>query len=464
MRNYLLLPFLIPVLAFTGTKLFYWYSVKTTVDQSIAQIAPLVGVDYEGIDTGFDGVVRVEGVSIRPLGNSDPLFIEAIEVQASDWTTYLKSEPFLEGEELPDELSFAIKGINLDLSLIENGLAYSVGDGFSGGGQDLFLGCSLPELTQAALFEELGYQRLVADMKVSYHFDSSIELVRLQVDAGVRGNASLSVVADIDIGTSELTREQLLTSNPQFSLLKLNYRGDSFNQRRNDYCSKLNGESREAFVDTHVTALTQRYRDLGFLFSDQLVKAYREFAASSGAVDLQIRLLSGLEYQSLESYSPGDLMDMLDAKLTVNGKTVAPLGLGWSGASLESAIENSVSSNDQQQVSNREMIRLPDRAVVTRLPVGSAVVATSSIPGLANTGRSEAVKPAGPQEYQAVAFEVLSSHIGKNAIIDTLNGRQVVGRIQRVRGQTVYIQQKLQGGVAELPIRFAKIEVVKLKL
>jgi hypothetical protein len=167
-------------------------------------------------------------------------------------------------------------------------------------------------------------------------------------------------------------------------------------------------------------------------------------------------------------------MDLLDIQLQVNGKLVSPLDLSWSmpdSSAEQPVISPQIDVNDRQPFSVMRGGGYQDPTIQdSRMQVSSvkkernteglAMIRTGAEAASATTGNADT----NAHEYHAVSIGELVSHIGRKTLIDTHNGRRVEGRLQRVKGQTLYIQYKKLGGVALLPIRFDRIDTVKVML
>ncbi|WP_207061394.1 hypothetical protein [Motiliproteus sp. SC1-56] len=436
----LLLPFLVPALGFATVKAAYWYQVKTTVDGWIEQAAPFAAVDYEHIIADFDGIAGIEGVRIFPKGQATPVAVGAIRAKADSWTSFLEAGG---QESLPERLSFELKGVALDTAtqeLFQGYLQYPPAGAT--------LGCT-QAATGAALMKALGYPKLEADVEFGYAFDPVSEFVTLELITTLPEVARISVQTEIDLGVGALDRKALATvSELRFGGLSLAYQDQSFNERRNRYCARLNDESVDDFVARHAAAVVTGYRAQGFSFSDTVVPAYQKFAAGEGSFEVVFHAASPVALQTLLLYSPGQLLQVLDIGLTVNGEPVSPLGLGWVAPVAEALDDNDNASTDPP-------------ATLEKQASGESAAVSSALLG-AQAGATKKPEAVVRPRFKPVPTRALDQHHGGRVKVTTHNGRRMEGVLVSTSRWGLRLLQNVGNGEALLPVSYNRVAQVEV--
>ena len=450
MKKGLLLPLLIPLIAFAAVKGYFWFQVKRVVDQVVEQAAPFMTIEYGAIETSFKGAAGIHDVRIYPKNDNYPVRIASIWGLSDDWIYFMKLGTPLDQGDLPKQLVFEINGLDIDLNAPYADLLRQ----YSTGLYAPFSGCEQSDLEGIALLKRLGYSSLYTDLRLEYLFSPESEYLTLSMDMAAHNSFSMSIGADMDLGVTALVREQLKQLQPKLGGLSIRYKDDSYHRKHITYCAELNAESPTEFVDRHVALTATRYRQLGFSFNQALIDAYREFLSGSSEAKLTLTAQEAVVVPKMMLKSPAEQLQGLDLRLDVNGAAVTPLELSWQQPEL--ALATTRASQDLQSTD------LAVKAVPEKVSPAPALPA-SQTPVLAVTAVESSIRAVMPeQKFRVTDLGELRNLVGSKAKVDTRNGHHIEGEIIRVLRNSVLLRQSLEGGVAELPIVFNHIARIRV--
>ncbi len=446
MNKNLVIPLLVPVIAFGAVKGIYWYQVKTFADEMAARAAPFMTLEYDGIETGLDGAAGIAGVRIYPVGGEEPVRVGSIRVVSDDWTYFLRLNTPFDSGELPNQLRFEINGIDFDLN---SALAKQLGS-MGSNLQPPMAGCEAAGSDGIDLFRTLGYSSLLSDISLAYNYSPASEYLTATMEMSTFSSFSMKLSADIDMGVSSLNRSSVRAAQPKLGGVTIQYNDDSFNSRLLEHCASLTGESTGAFTERHVETVAERYRQLGFVFDNSLTDAYRRFLSGKGNATLKLAAENPVGVQEAAIRTPDQILRALSKQLQVNGKVIYPLNIGWQQPELtEQLVAVTESGTAEPQVERSSEISEP----VVQSQRSAAVALLPAEP-------EEAVLP--ELRYRVTETAGLSAYIGSKAQVYTFNGHSMEGTILEVRRNRLQLEQRIGTGIAELPIAFVHIAEIRV--
>lgn len=455
--NALLTLLLVAALGLGLFKGFYWYQVRSVVEDVKQQLSLFATLEYGSIEAGFDGVAGVRDLVVTPLGQNQGLTIDAVRLKAVDMMTLMRFKSDIQSGRLPQQLGFELEGLRVDLS----GAVFKQMAAQAVQGQpqpvDWLSGCEavLEGVSDLELMQKLGYQQMVINLSGGYRFDMSTKQLQLEMTQTLDQLFSTDVSATIDLGINEFNRYNLTLAKPSLGVVTLHYQDRSYNKRLLAFCAKGSGVSEQQFVDQHVATALDGLSQSGLVLPESLVSAYRDFLTGKGDVRLQLLRDRQLPVSELPLYSPEQLLELLEPRLTVNGKPVEPLTIGWQpvAESAESA-ESDEPLGKQVRSGVEALATLLQAPFVEAKPEVSAVVAPALSPAPARDTRQRG--------YRVTGLDQLTPYIGTLIRIHTKNDFQVEGRLLSVQSSELRIYQEKGTGDATLPIAFRHIESVRV--
>lgn len=447
---------LVVVLAacFGAVKGYYWYQVRSVVEDFSQQLAPVAQLKYGAIETGFDGVAGVRDITISAVGQDEGVTIGAIRVKAPGLMELFSIRQDIEQGALPQQLAVEAEGIAIDLSgaMLKQFAAQAA----LTQPEAWMPGCeaAMQGVTELELLEKLGYRQLVLNLAGDYRFDQKSKLLQVQLNQSVEQMFDTELSATLDLGINEFDKNTLALANPSLGPLKIHYRDRSYNQRLIGFCAKPAGESADAFIDRHVALEAEQAAALGLAFSDSLVTAYRDFWQPPGEVRMHLFVTKPLKFSTLSQTSPEELLELLTPVLAVNGKPVKPLSVEWQ-ASAEGEVE-------EGGVPTQEAVRNSVEAITALLQT-PFVDPQFAVPDVSDKVESaDSNRAVKARSFRPTELDRLSRYDGHYIRIETRNGHSVEGKLLSVEPYELRIYQEVGLGDAVLPIAFKHIAAVKV--
>lgn len=444
----LLLLSLLPLLGFGAVKGYYWYQVRAVVEQLAQQVSLLATLEYDSIETGFDGVAGVRHLVLTPLGQKQGVTIDAVRVEAPSWLDLVFMQRQLDSGELPQSLRIALSGIRIDLAgagLNQLAAQALADDAAIAPGM---LGCEAAAagLSGVQWLQKLGYQQLTLDVAAEYRFDRSSKLLTFSYSQAVQDQFAMELSAALDLGINELNRYNLGLISPSLGDLNLHYQDRSFNRRAVQFCAAAIPESAEQFVDRHLGLISAGSLELGLSLPPSLLDGYRQFLLGAGELRLELLGGSQLRPAAILQNSPDQLLTLLAPKLTINGQRIEPLSVLWQPTAGAAEPLQQVRNNVEAFAS---LLQAPfvEPPPETAVPMDQALLLQ---PPADMQG----------QGFRATALDQLHAYLGMDLRIETNNGNLIEGRLLTVELRELRIYQEVGMGDAVLPIAFKHVKTV----
>lgn len=447
MRKSLYIPLLLPIIGLGLLQGVYWYQVKIKVDELADRLSPVAELRYDTIIADFDGSVGIEGV-VASLVSGGELQLERAVLKLDSWTRVLAAS---------DEMLSANWPENLDLAL--NGVRYT--GSVNRDSEQLAalapLGCQIPRTRLVEYLQALGLDDALVDVHFRYRLNPETDYINLDAIIRLPRLVSVETKAVLASPAQEGSTEQR-ASGLQFSELSIAIHDDSLAQRLTNYCAGLNDEQPVVFVNRHVAILSQKLSENGFDVSVSLLDGYRDFWLSPrGDAKLQLIAQEPLPLSALSAARYADDFKLLAA---INGKRIQQPQLSWApvtpmeevGELLKVANAGGVLQDDGAA----------DRASVVASESENTAVGGEVVTPPAAYPRSRP-RNADRPVYEPVETGELVDHIGAYLQVDTLNGHRIEGQLESLPRGQMRILQKLEGGVALLPIRLELVRSIKVR-
>ncbi len=460
-----LLLLLLPLLGFGAVKGYYWYQVRSVVEQLGQQLSPFVSLEYGAIETGFNGVAGVRQLLLTPRSQQQDvqqpgvpthgIRIDALRVKASSWLDLVRMRSQLEQGELPQALSLEMRGIQVDLSSAGWEALTSQAGGHEGsrekGAEQGLRGCETATggLKGQQWLQQLGYQQLLLDVAAEYSFDRSSKLLTLTLKQSLQDQYELELSAALDLGINEFNRYNLTLISPSLGDINVHYQDRSLIKRAIRFCAEAGQETAEQFVSRHVALVAADSLELGLVLPASLLEGYQQFLLGAG--QLHVELLGGSQLwpASMLQYSPERLLEALAPKLQINGQRLEPLALRWqSSAAVDEPLQQRLRNSVEVFTALLQAPFVePQPAIVTGVDPRLLVPSASQVQG---------------RSYQRTELDRLQGYLGADIRIETHNGNLVEGRLLAVEAYELRIYQQLGTGDAVLPIIFKHVAAVQV--
>ncbi|WP_421869903.1 hypothetical protein [Motiliproteus sp.] len=438
---------LLPLLVAGGAYGYYWYQIRSVVEDFARQLSPFATLSYGKIEAGLDGVAGVSGLQLIPEGQKEGVSVDRVLFRASDPLELMQLRWGVDKGQLPQRLGVEVQGVRL---AADSPLLLQYQEMLPQQQQsDWMLGCkqAMASLTPTQLMQRLGYQELVLDLSISYWFDNNDKQLQVDLHTGMADGYEMDLGIVLDLKINQFDQHNLQFAQPWISDIQVDYQDLSLNARQNRFCAEGLGVEVEAYVDTHIELLLERYRQFGLEPGPALVAGYRQFLLGKG--QFQLELLSGKQLggPSLLGVTPELLLEQLAPKLWIDGQPIKPLQVSWVPP-------------EQGEASIEEEVRTRVEALNELLQSPFVEEPEEPEPAVEVEQFSSYTPPSGG--YQVVALERLPGFIGTQIRIRTQNGFLLQGRLLSVGEEELRIYREVGTGDATLPIAFRHIEQVQV--
>lgn len=442
LKNTLLLIIILGGSTYGGIKGYIYYNIKKQVDNFAKMALPYATFDYGGIGSTLEGTIILEEITFRPNGINDVIQIDKLKLITPGLSTLLGGAESIKRGEFPKKAGLSLQGIHINLSGELVGMMVKAEAKAMGYQPEKGLACSFSQAFMTEQYKELGVNELIMDAKVKIERGANSQSIIFKVLYALRDIEEYEVQFTMDNPQSIMVGMMGGPFTPPIRSVSLSYRPDpGFNQRAILYCAKLKGVSVKEFIGQLINQSDEDYmRDFGFVPGPGIRSALQGILIN--ADELRIVALPGesLDLSTLHLYNPKDIPDLLELLVTVNGKTIDDLSFTLPTLSDTSGESASL------KLPMLDMIR-------------SATQANTPSTIKPEAKQKEKVKKL---KYHTVKPEDLKYKIGREAYIETVDGKTRAGRIESIENGIISLQIRMHGGTitSHIPIsKAAKIEV-----
>lgn len=403
----------IAVLAYLGAKLYIHRQAEVALRELSYAMRDVAHLEYGDLDTGLDGTLTLQDVTLRPAQIQGEVFASSLTVDAGGLDALFQVRRQLADGRLPGSLTARIKGLRLNF----NSALFRRLQDWTGG---LLMGSPLDALACGGIthlgateYSDMGYPYLDADARIKLNRgrDQRAALVSWDVDttdvAHIRGEAVLRSV------TPPLTLAAVGAMQLKLGSLDLDYQDQGYFDARNYYCAAQRNDTVPVFLDDHIKAVSRFLRDHGAVPSDPLLNAYRRLISSPGnEVHLALHPDSPAPLAKLPDMDRTQLVTALAPTVAINGRALKDASFKW----VEPAAEVAQHAEGKQG---------PRRA-----------------------------------RYYPADPDALVELVGSFARVTTFDGTVHEGLIQEADGSRITMQRRFQGGDMRFGVDRADIKSV----
>ncbi|WP_409524762.1 hypothetical protein [Nitrincola sp. MINF-07-Sa-05] len=458
---------------------FYWYQVKRQVDAVIAEMRPVMQIEYSGLYVNPLSEIRVNGLRAMPNGQSDSFTIDAISFRSSDPLFLMDPGGAFEKGRFPDQASMAVEGFGINLNSpwlreLEQQAQLMEGTDFI---SPEALGCGDISRLDLAALGEMNIRRMNMDFYTVFQFDELMGEIRADSDIQMRDFASVGTSARLTVPAGPISPEMMM-GTMRMNRLAFNYTDSGYNQRKAEFCAARAGVSQEEYLELHAGLFRQWLMGEGIYLDDILSDLYLELNRPDARLEFIISPPGGVGPEIVMMAQNVDaLLERLNPVLNVNDRTLLLRDINWEdllqapvvrspAAVSEPASESVAESDEVASISDQEAFAEADP--VERLdqdpnPVESGQMGEVAdevamlMPGI----------PARPTErperrFQATSPDDLGQYTGLPVRFYTVMGKRVEGRLISLEDGNLRVEQRVNRGVAEYPVSLDRISALEV--
>ena len=434
--------------SYAGLKAYIFFQTRDALKQFIALASPFVFVQYGGIgSTLHRGAVHVTNVRITPNGMSEAVTLERLTYDPGGLWTLLSMSRRLEAREVPESLAIEARGLTIGLDGELMGRLEALAKSRA---PEMFAVGSAAHCAGLSTFgpahlRKLGYQALVSDFTLTYHYDRTASQLRMNVD-GITRDLSSATFAMTTKGPISMARAAGARGMPKVNEITMTYKDAGYTERLKRYCAQASGKSVEEYINAEVNQPAEAFRQQwGMVPGPGLREAYRIFLTQPGEVYVHLAPPADFSAAAANLARPEELLAQLNTTVKVNGQRVDDLSFSL-GAPVQVAATDQASGTKPEE--------------------------TAPVEGITEGGERprarrayEDVPTAGTREmkYQAVPVEELEKIVGEYVRLTVGENRVREGSLTRVMNRTAYVEVRLAASstiVVQIP--FANIKTAEV--
>jgi len=439
-RNIVIAALLAILALVAGINGYVHHQFKTNIDNALSAMQAFAQVKYSDLSTSIlSGEVKLENVRVSGTFLPEELALGNITLETPGFAYMINGPENLKKGSFPENLGFAIDDFYFDLhgetaewldKLVKRMQPLYASDRKICGGKSIF---------GPSDYKEMGYTRLLSNMRVAYDFNESKKTLDLYMTSNTRNMGDIKATINITNIASMSSNSMMQGGMPQLANFEVVYKDQTYAPRIIKYCSELGKMTKEEFIDAEVKQSDQYfYKVWGFAPGDGLREAYKDFLLKPDLVTLTMAPSKEFNPMLLPNMSAEEIMDALNVRLKINGLLVTDLSFKVPPAEFAERFE--------QQLANS----LDFNALL----------------------RGEPVKPPAPIEkpkvivkakaaYHTIRLAKAPQHINDYVRITTKQGSIRKGQLLRLDSVNLYVQKKVSGGKFTMTVPRAKIKKIE---
>lgn len=395
-----------------------WYLASRAFADLAQAVAPVATLDYDGSFAWPNGRAGIRRVRLTPnLAPNQEASAESIALETGNpWTLFRLLSGGL--DEPPDELVLRVERLRLsaltERQLREQASRWGYLAPFEA------LGCTENGRFGSVDYADLDWLQAHADVDLGYRLDRARGELSLRVGYDMAPLARFSAEFDWDRLPQGFSPSALASQVAQLRRLLLRYDDRGMIASRNAYCARRRSEDAEAFLATHVAAVTEELEAAGVFADAPVMDLYRRFAAAGGTLEVSAAPSDTVAMADYRHYSPADRLRLLN------------LGISHDGGA--------------------------------RIPVTARFFTTGAEAGSGAGRASESVAVRAPAtEADALLFEELPELAGRTLRVSTHQGVDYVGTLLGIDGPMIRLRTERLGGRAQTVV-LTRDHVVSMRL
>lgn len=435
-RNILIAALLAVLALAAGINGYIHHQFKTNIDSAFASVRPFVTINYSDLTTSaLSGKVELKNVRFTGAFLPETITLGNVTLETPGFAYMLSGPNEIKSGEFPEHFGFAIDDFYLDL----HGETAEWLDRLVKRMQPIYANerklCAGKSIFGPSDYKEMGYTRLLSNLRLAYDFNKSKKSLNIQMNAGTRNMGEIK--ADINIlNIDSMSSTGVMQAGlPQLASVEVTYKDQTYAPRIVKYCSELSEMKKEDFVDAEVKQSDEYfYMIWGFAPGEGLREAYKDFLLKPDLVTLTMSPEKDFNLMSAPTMSSEELLEALNVHLKINGLLTPDLSFKSPPPEFTAKFEQ----------------RLASALNFNSLLRGDPIKAPEPVKPKKSYKRA-------PAKYHKISLSQIPKHIGSFVIITTKNGKKRKGRLTSVDKLNLYVEKKVSGGKFTMTVNRPKI-------
>jgi len=400
-------------------KVSLWLSVRSIMNDAIAQASPFMTLSYQGITSSFDGKVGVEGIKVQVPMLNDEFRIRHAELKFKSLGELLSFKERLAEGKFPEQMSVSLKGLEVDVHGAFMEMVQQEPEEADLASAWSSVACGSSRQMGVDDLLEMGYRTLETDAEFSYLFQPGAQTLALNLTADVRDMGDYRL--NLSLANMSEKPGDLRVNPPRMSALVVEVNDNQYQRKIGSYCAGKLGQSDEQYLETSIKHLDQSLRAQRIALAPEVLSALKDYYKDPQSLRIELRPTEGATLDGLQFFEAKDVVAMLRPVVLINQQVVEPLAFSWVDPKAAP-----VSHSD-------ELVRAEGEDAVAKDP-----------------------------RYDFVDVRSLPDHAGKRLQFITYEGTYYQGVLHKVENGKVFLTVQMGTGSAEMFLRLEKIDKVRV--
>lgn len=439
-RNILIAALLAVLALAAGINGYVHHQFKTNIDNTLSSIQPFVQVKYSDLTTSLlSSEVKLKNVRIAGDFLPEELTLGNITFETPGFAYMLNGPESIKTGEFPEHLGFALDDFYLDLHgeiaqwldrLVKRMQTVYASERKLCGGKAIF---------GPVDYKEMGYTRLLSNMRIAYNFDKSRKTLDINMNAQTRNMGSVEAYVNVANIGGMSSNKMMQSGMPQLANVEITYKDETYTPRIIKYCSELSNLKKEEYIDAEVKQSDNYfYMVWGFAPGYGLRDAYKDFLLKPDTLTFRMTPSKEFNPMTISMMSTDELMEALNVNLKVNGLVVTDLSFTKPPAEFIEKFEQRLANSlDFNAILRGDPIKPP-------APV-----------------EQPKVKVKQPAKYHKIKLSSINKHVSDFVRVTTKDGKQRNGVLIRTDKVNLYVQKKVGGGKFTMTVPRNKIKTIE---
>lgn len=428
---------------------FYRYKVQSELDQALAQLEPMLTVEYERLIANPFAQVRVEGVRITPM-LQPPIPIRAVTLASNDLRFMIDPIGALQKGRWPEQISLQIEAVQLDTNAPLFQMADSLAQQQAAPGVVSMeaLACGNVRRFDLITRRMMGMRNVQLDLHALMRTQAN-NRYQMELLLQMPGWGDTGVSLELQAPNAQLAALQAA----QLREMRLFYQDGGYNQRKAEFCADQSGVEVAEYHQQHQQQWLKWLSAQSLQLPEALQDAY--YALNQPDASLMVSVRPDMAALQLMSVDPEQLLLQLPQmlKVEVSGNPLQLSDSEW-GALLQQVQEPALSQQtvpEPQPVPEEPALVGGDEVL---LPPPMVMPEQPAVPARRPVPLARAYHHTPPQE--------LGQYIGHQVRFYTYFGKRVEGVLVSVEDGVARVAERVHHGVAEYPVDISRLQTTEV--
>lgn len=432
---------------YVGVNLYIQHNVESFLTTLANTARPIFSLEFEDISSTLDGMIAVSTIRIRPRDIDDEIVIDSVRIQTPGVKWLLPFTYRVNDRTFPHIVTLSVSGVEVKLQgglmRLINDVSADLAKSYGIEHDDV---CRSPDLFHGLYYTTLGYEKLRAELYITYEWlkdRNQWRVVATALDSEKNGfelESQMTLPTAAEIQAPRPFEAKLVSQSITI------YEQDLLN-RVAAYCQRQHAMDIVALITAKVNAGDKEYaKKWGMIPGAGLREAYGKHIRSGDPFTLTLKPNSPIDLKELAFHSAENLVTVLNAKLQLGATEISDLRFRFAEFKMDKTFGDHV------------LAKLPELQRVTKEPTQ-----LPAPPVAASVAPAAAIQTVTP-EYRSVPNATLSKHVGRDVRISTLEGVVREGWLQNVSDKEATVSWTVGGGEMSAVVPLGKIKKAEVWL